>query len=67
MYVLIGDIGNTVTKICLIETTSFKVKKIVYFSSSKILLKNFQGKIVPVNYKISWAEKHSAGYQKTPS
>ena len=41
MYVLIGDIGNTVTKICLIETTSFKVKKIVYFSSSKILLKNF--------------------------
>ncbi|RZO49177.1 MAG: type III pantothenate kinase [Candidatus Pelagibacterales bacterium] len=41
MYVLIGDIGNTVTKICLIENRSFKVKKIVYFSSHKILLKNF--------------------------
>ena len=41
MYVLIGDIGNTVTKICLIENRSFKVKKIVYFSSRKILLKNF--------------------------
>jgi len=37
MNALIGDIGNTVTKLCLIETSNFKIRKIVYFSSKKIL------------------------------
>ena len=41
MNTLIGDIGNTTTKICLIETKTFKVKKIIYFSSNNIPLKNF--------------------------
>ena len=41
MYALIGDIGNTITKVCLIETTSFKVKKMVYFKSNNISSKNF--------------------------
>ena len=41
MNALIGDIGNTTTKICLIETKTFKVKKIIYFSSDNIPLKNF--------------------------
>ena len=41
MDVLIGDIGNTITKICLIENKSFKVKKVAYFESEKILIKNF--------------------------
>ena len=41
MDVLIGDIGNTITKICLIENKSFKVKKVVYFKSEKILINNF--------------------------
>ena len=41
MDVLIGDIGNTITKICLIENKSFKVKKVVYFESEKILINNF--------------------------
>jgi len=36
MYSLIGDIGNTITKICLIELKTFKIIKIVYFNSIKI-------------------------------
>ena len=35
MHAIIGDIGNTVTKICLIEVKTFKVKKIIYFNSTK--------------------------------
>ena len=41
MNSLIGDIGNTITKICLIETKSFKVEKIIYFNSNKILSNNY--------------------------
>jgi len=37
MYALIGDIGNTITKVCLIETKTFKIKKIIYFNSNKII------------------------------
>ena len=36
MNVLIGDIGNTNTKICLIELKTFKIKKLIYFSSNNI-------------------------------
>ena len=36
MNALIGDIGNTVTKICLIETKNFKIKKIIYIDSEKV-------------------------------
>ena len=36
MYILIGDIGNTVTKICLLEKKTYKVKKILYFNTSSI-------------------------------
>ena len=32
MHVLIGDIGNTTTKICLIEINTFKIKKVIYFA-----------------------------------
>ena len=43
---LIGDIGNTVTKICLIDVNTFKIKKMFYFQSKDInsnllLNKNF--------------------------
>ena len=41
MNALIGDIGNTITKICLIEIKTFKIKKIIYFNSSKISSTNF--------------------------
>ena len=41
MNVLSGDIGNTTTKICLIEINTFKVKKIIYFKSNNISSKNF--------------------------
>jgi len=40
MHVLIGDIGNTVTKICLIEAKNFKIIKIIYFNSFEIKSKN---------------------------
>ena len=40
MNVLIGDIGNTITKICLVGIKSFNVKKIIYFNSSNITSKN---------------------------
>ena len=41
MNALIGDIGNTITKVCLIETKTFKIKKIIYFDSRKIFLNNY--------------------------
>ena len=41
MIALIGDIGNTITKISIIETNNFKIKKIVYFNSIKILSNRF--------------------------
>ena len=41
MNALIGDIGNTATKICLIEIKTFKIKKIIYFNSNNIFSKNF--------------------------
>ena len=37
MKVLVGDIGNTITKVCLIEIKKLKIKKVVYFESKKIL------------------------------
>ena len=40
MNILIGDIGNTVTKIVLIELKSLKIKKIIYIPSNNIN-KNF--------------------------
>ena len=53
MNALIGDIGNTVTKICLIEVKSCKLKKIIYFNSSEIsqniLLKKNLKKIIKKN------------------
>ena len=36
MYSLIGDIGNTITKVCLIENITLKIEQISYFSSNKI-------------------------------
>ena len=41
MNVLIGDIGNTITKICLVEIKKLKLKKIIYFNSSYITSKNY--------------------------
>ena len=41
MYVLIGDIGNTITKICLVQIKTFKIKKIIYIKSKKISEKSY--------------------------
>jgi len=40
MNVLVGDIGNTTTKICLIKKNNFKIKKIIYFDSKDIISNN---------------------------
>ncbi len=37
MDTLIGDIGNTVTKICLVKINNYRVKKIIYLESKNIL------------------------------
>ena len=47
MRVLIGDIGNTITKICLVQINTLKVKKIIYLNSrdiysTKLLKKKFK-------------------------
>ena len=47
MYILIADIGNTLTKICLVNNKTFEIKKIAYFNSFDItsrnkLIKNFK-------------------------
>ncbi len=41
MLTLIGDIGNTITKICLVKVNNFKVKKIIYLDSKKIISINY--------------------------
>ena len=46
MNILIGDIGNTTSKICLIEIKTLKVKKINYFNSNRIISKNFINKMM---------------------
>ena len=53
MNILIGDIGNTTTKICIVESKNYKLKKIFYFNSKNILskhmLKNNLKKIIKNN------------------
>lgn len=39
MNVLLGDIGNTITKICLVEIKKGQVKNIIYLDSKNILSK----------------------------
>jgi type III pantothenate kinase len=52
MNILIGDIGNTVTKICLVDFNTFAVKKVFYFNSTKILSKNdLKGKLKTLRKK----------------
>jgi type III pantothenate kinase len=40
MNLLVGDIGNTITKLCLIKDKNFKISKIIYLNSSSICLKS---------------------------
>ena len=39
MNILIGDIGNTVTKVCLVRGQNYKIDKIIYLDSKKIYSK----------------------------
>ena len=47
MDILIGDIGNTTTKVCLVNNKNYKIKKIIYFNSNIILSK----KILVINLR----------------
>ncbi len=40
MNILIGDIGNTVTKICIVNK-NYKIKKIIFFNSNNIVSRKF--------------------------
>ena len=37
MNLLIGDIGNTITKICLIKKSNLKIKKVIYLKNIDVL------------------------------
>ena len=50
MNIIIGDIGNTITKICLVQIDSLKVKKIVYLTGKDILSKRILRKKIKKNY-----------------
>jgi len=41
MNALIGDIGNTITKVCIIEMKTFRVKKLIHFNSTRIKSRKF--------------------------
>ena len=45
MNIIIGDIGNTITKICFIDEKSFKIKSEFRFDSNKMYSKKFLKKI----------------------
>tara|TARA_Y100000590_G_C15382148_1_gene886758 strand:- start:29 stop:805 length:777 start_codon:yes stop_codon:yes gene_type:complete len=45
MNILIGDIGNTNIKICLVDFRTFKIKKIIYFNSNRIYSINYLKKL----------------------
>ena len=73
MKALVGDIGNTVTKICLFEVKTLKIKKIIYFNSNNIssiyLLKKNLKKIIKHKniYKIALFSSVVPKYQFTLS
>ena len=50
MNVLIGDIGNTITKFCMVDKNSFRLKKINYFNSEKISSRKFSGAARDANF-----------------
>ena len=48
MNFLIGDIGNTKTKICLVDLKSFKIKKLIFFDSKRIYSRKFLRKKIKI-------------------
>ena len=59
MKALVGDIGNSVTKICLIETKNFKIKEIIHFNSKDILSQNKLLKYFKKITRFSYIKKFS--------
>ena len=50
MYILIGDIGNTVTKICLVDSKNYRIKLVTSDSINEIedILKDIRENIQTV-------------------
>ena len=57
MNILIGDIGNTITKLCLIEDNNYKIIKMIQFDSKKIFSNNFLKKKIKPIIKIKSTNK----------
>jgi type III pantothenate kinase len=51
MNILIGDIGNTITKLCLVQSSNFKIKKIIYLNSKDISSSRHIAKLLKVSFK----------------
>tara|TARA_B110000196_G_scaffold27886_1_gene20959 strand:+ start:200 stop:976 length:777 start_codon:yes stop_codon:yes gene_type:complete len=51
MNIIFGDIGNTLTKICLVNNKNFEIKKTFYFKSSEILIKKLLSKNIKEIFK----------------
>jgi len=51
MNALIGDIGNTITKVCVVEINTFKIRKTIYFNTNKISSINFLKKTLKKIFK----------------
>ena len=59
MNILIGDIGNTNIKICLIEFKTFKIKKLIHFKSNNIYSQSFLKKTLKRIFKNNTISKTS--------
>ena len=48
---LIGDIGNTITKICVVEINTLKILRTIYFNTNRISSQNFLKKTLKIFFK----------------
>ena len=51
MHIRIGDIGNTITKFCLIRSNNFKIQKIIYLNSKNISSTKYLFKLLKSTFK----------------
>jgi type III pantothenate kinase len=59
MNILIGDIGNTTTKLCLVNPINFNIIKIIYLKSENLSKKNYLKVILFKNFKSKLINKNA--------
>ena len=59
MYILIGDIGNTITKFCLVRIKNYKIRRMIYFNSREIFSKKLLNRNLKKILKNKIYFKHS--------